>query len=547
MAILASSLHRRNLELADHVNFSMSIVSGPLNRYFVMKFSVLFVRSVALNHLILSGLILGNLIAPNFTSSAIAHTETFGTPGRGGMIGRSGRNGTTANNQDIRATGTPLQINLMGSEGENGEDATAGENANNCWQSDYPAYNLRGADGGDGGHGGHGGNGGNGGSSTIFYSTIDQLRNLQLNHLGGRGGRGGRGGQAGRGCYPERREWSIDRCEWALMQRPKQDPNAPWQERHREHVDCADGHERSRPATRRGKTFEYNWEFRGVSGHSRYQATAGRDGNHGNNGSDGSNGQAGNVYLVMGEQIPTENLSYNGAIATTIGNPINLLKNNWRSQNGLQQLLAPGSNVRDDYQQLQTVRHQLVVDWKAPQSFAALGNPTISTAIDGNGDLSTAIPGHLEYRQVREGSRTKLTVMNGIAPDRLKQVKFRGFEQFQNARSFALIDEGKLLKEITQMEIQVKVSSGNNQIEDSYAISQSNGSMNVSQNIEALANIYKVQLGEKFTPLLTAGNALTYEIRIRQITRSGAPYDSQIRVKQVVDQVTFPKVEYFAE
>jgi hypothetical protein len=507
----------------------------------VLAISVLFVRRFAM-----SGLIFGSLIAPSLTSVAIARTETFGTPGRDGLTGRSGRDGSSAANQDIRVTTpTPLQINLMGSEGENGEDATAGENATNCWQSDKPAYDLRGAHGGNGGQGGSGGNGGNGGSSTIFYGAIDQLRHLQLHHLGGRGGRGGRGGQAGRGCYPERRQWSIDRCEWALMQRPKQDPNAPWQERHREHVDCADGHEHSRPSSRRGKTFDYTWEFRGVNGHSWYQAEAGRDGHSGNNGRDGSNGQVGNVYLVMGDQIPTENLSYNGTIATTIGKPINLLKNNWLQQNGLRQLLASGSNVRDDYQQLQTVRHQLVVDWKAPQSLALLGNPMISAAIDGNGNLSKEIPGHLEYRQVRAGDRTQLTVINGIAPDRLKQVKFRGFEQFQNARSFALIDEGKLLKEITRMEIQVKVSDANNQIEDSYAISHTNSSMNASPNIEALANIYKIQLGENFAPLLTAGNALTYEMRIRQITRSGAHYDSRIRVKQVVDQVTFPQVEYF--
>lgn len=501
---------------------------------------------LAVHKLAVRGLIVTSLIFSSLTPSAMARTETFGTPGRAGLSGRSGRDGSSAANQDIRVSNTPVQINLMGGNGDNGEDATAGENASNCWQGRDPAYDLQGAAGGDGGSGGRGGNGGNGGSSTIFVETIGQLRNLQLDNAGGRGGRGGRGSQAGRGCYPERSSWTIDRCEWALLRRPKDQPNGPWAEHERQHLDCADGHERNRPNRRSGKTFDYTWEYRGVIGHNRYQATAGRDGSPGSNGNDGSHGQSGNVYLVIGNQIPTENLTYNNAIATTIGQPINLLKNNWRTQTGLQQLLAPGSNVRDDYQMLQTVRHQLMVDWKAPQSFAAMGDPTISTAIDGNGDLSTEIPGHLEYRQVREGDRTKLTIVNGIAPDRLKQVKFNGFEQFKDASNFSVIDEGKLLKEITRMEIKVSVSGKTNQIEDRYVISHSNGVMNASANITALANIYKIQLSQKFAPLLQPGNSLTYDIAIRQVTRSGAQYDSRIRVKQAVDQVTFPKVEYLA-
>jgi hypothetical protein len=501
----------------------------------------------SVRQLAITSLIFTSLGIASFAPSAIARTESFGTPGRSGFSGRSGRDGSSAANQDIRLGNAPVQINLMGGDGDSGEDATAGENASNCWQPQNSAYHLRGANGGDGGQGGHGGNGGNGGSSTIFFETIGQLRNLQLYNAGGRGGRGGRGGQAGRGCYPERSSWTIDRCEWALLRRPKDQPTAPWAEHERHHLDCADGHERHRPDRRQGKTFEYTWEYRGISGHSHYQAEAGHDGNAGRNGSDGSQGQSGNVYLVMGDQIPTENLSYYNPIATAIGQPINLLKNNWRSETGLRQLVAPGSNVRDDYQMLHTVRHQLSVDWKAPQSFAAMGNPMISTAIDGNGDLSIEIPGHLEFRQVHEGDRTKLTVINGVAPDRLRQVKFYGFEQFQNARNFSLIDHAKLLKEIARMEIQVSVSGQGNTITDAYTISSTNGAINASANITTIADVYKIQLSEKFTPLLQPGNMLTYDISIRQVTRSGAQYDTRIRVKQAVDQVTFPKVEYLAQ
>jgi hypothetical protein len=157
--------------------------------------------------------------------------------------------------------------------------------------------------------------------------------------------------------------------------------------------------------------------------------------------------------------------------------------------------------------------------------------------IDAAGELAFGLPGHLEYRQTRQGDQTRITIVNGVAPDRLKQVKFRGFEQFQNPRNFALIDQGKLIKEISGLTVNVSVSDQTQTIAESYPINK----------ITVLGDIYKMQLSEKFTPLLQPGNPLTYNFQIQQTTRSGANYRSGIRVKQVVDQVTFPQVEYLPE
>jgi hypothetical protein len=486
----------------------------------------------------LSATFLTGLIAPN----AIAY-ETFGRDGRDGASGRPGRSGNSGLDVQIRATNTPQSVNSSGSDGEDGEDADTGEDATDCYQPRNTDHDLRGAQGGDGGNGGDGGHGGNGGSVTIFYDNLAQLQNLQLNNQGGRGGRGGRSGQAGRGCTPTESYWTIARCDWALMRRPLGDPNAPWQEIERRHQDCDDHHDRPRH-DRQSTTHEFRWEDRGIIRHDRYQAYAGADGTPGRDGQDGRTGQFGNVSLVPGDRIPTEALTHHSPIATINGQPIALLKNNWLNQTGLRQYLASSANVPDHYQQLQTVRNQFQVDWQTRKSFALLGDPTISSAIDAAGNLDFDLPGHLEYRQTREADRTRIAIVNGIAPDRLKQVKFRGFEQFQDARNFALIDNGKLLKEITEMKVTVTVSDPEQTIEDSYAVNDRNGNVAASNNVVVLGDIYKIQLSEKFRPLLQSGKPLTYNLLIQQTTRSGANYRSRIRVKQVVNQITFPKVEY---
>ncbi len=485
----------------------------------------------------LSATLLTGLIAQRAIAS-----EIFGRDGRNGSDGRSGRNGSDGTSYNINAS-TPQSLNLAGTDADDGDDGDSGESASDCYQPRDAAHDLRGANGGNGGGGGNGGHGGNGGSATIFYTTLAQLKTLQLNNPGGRGGRSGRGGQAGRGCIPDRAYWTIEQCEWVLMRRPLTDPNAPWQQIDHRRDNCEA--DRDHPRRRQpDSTHEFRWDYRGVVSHNRYRAEAGRDGTDGRDGIDGRDGQYGNIALVAGDSIPTETLAHLGPIADIIGKPIGLLKNNWMPRSGLTQSLAPGSNVPDQYQQLQTVRNQFQVDWQTDKSINLLGNPQISVTIDAAGELAFGLPGHLEYRQTRQKERTQIAVINGIAPDRLKQVKFRGFEQFQDARNFALIDEGKLLKEIAGFGVKVSVSDATQTIEEVYDIRNGNGNIVTSGNISVLGDIYKIQLSEKFTPLLKSGTPLTYNFEIQQTTRSGAHYPSRIRVKQVVDQVTFPKVEY---
>jgi hypothetical protein len=489
-----------------------------------------------MKRLVLLGLS-ATLVTGLLAQTAIA-SETFGRDGRGGSTGRSGRNGTAGIDQSIRASSVPQSFNLFGSDGESGESGDSGENARDCYQPRDAAHDLRGANGGDGGSGGDGGNGGNGGQATIFYSNLADLKNLQLNNAGGRGGRAGRSGQAGRSCTPDRTNWTIEQCEWTLMRRTLNVPTEPWEQIESRHGDCqGDHHRQLQRRHRNSTTHEFKWDFRGVVGHNRYQATAGRDGNPGRDGSDGRMGNYGDLYLVPGDSIPAQTLAITHPIANINGKPIALLKNNWLNQTGLLSSLAAGSNIPHDYKLLQTVRNQFQVDWQTSKPFSLLGDPQIAAAIDASGNLSFDIPGHLEYRQTRQGDQTRITIVNGIAPDRLKQVKFRGFEQFKDARNFALIDEGKLLKEIAGLTVNVRVSDQNQTIEESYPIDK----------ITVLGDIYKMQLSEKFIPLLQPGNPLIYNFQIQQTTRSGANYRSRIRVKQVVDQVTFPQVEYLVE
>lgn len=489
---------------------------------------------------LLLGLVPISSLNPWTIAPTLAQPAVFGQAGRDGNSGRAGRSGQDGETAVIRATGLAQTVDVSGRDGEAGEPGIPGENASQCQAPIGVSYNLQGADGGNGGQGGDGGNGGNGGGVTLFFENLAQLQTITLSNNGGRGGRSAVGGQGGRGCIATQSSWQIRYCRWVLeYQRLDAPSGTPWRENSSKILPC----DRHRPSYS-DRTYRYRWQNRETWNSQTYQAYPGRDGGDGSAGQDGRNGQYGVVKLVKNTAIPTEQVSYSNQVDRILGQPIQLVRNNWLTRQGLKGLLAGGSRVPDSYQWLETVRHTFTVKWEAKQSFAELGQPAIQATISESGSLDFTLPGTLEYRRVQQANSTQITIFKGINPQRLGQFKFRGFDRFQDARNFALLDQANLLDDLQGTRITINLYQNGQKVKDiAYQLIPG---QRTPAGITLWNNLYKVDLGKAFDPWLEAGKPVQYDIEVLQTTRSGTGYQSGMKVNFVVDKVTpNPDVETY--
>lgn len=491
---------------------------------------------------------IATLFNTSIAFSSTANTEIFGQPGRDGIDGRSGRDGISAREQIIRASQQPQTVEISGTDGESGESATSGESASQCRQPKGRENNVCGAKGGNGGSGGNGGDGGNGGSATIYFQELAQLKNVTLRNRGGRGGVGGKSGSPGEGCNCTIPQWRVSYCSWALMSQAIEVPNAPWTEVERRRFRCSGDsfydEQNNRPQPpRQSKTHRYGWKYLGVDRQSSFYCENGQRGQNGRSGSNGRDGGYGQVWLVKGDNIPQEAVSYSDRPSALSGKTISLLKNNWLEKTGLSSLLAPGSDVADYYRLLQTVRGNFKVVWQTKKNFAELGDPAIKGAIAASGDVNLDIPGTLEYKVTGSTKERVVTVTGGIDPKRLGQLKFEGFDRFVDPRNFTLLDEANLISELKGVKITVAISnpnSGDRQV--SYEVAPQSLK---TTGLAVQGRFYKINLGNEFEPLVQPGQRVRYVIRIDQITRAGVAYTSTMKLNYVVGRVDFaPQVEY---
>jgi hypothetical protein len=451
----------------------------------------------------------------------------------------------------IRASQQLQTIDLSGTDGESGESAFSGESATQCRQPKNATANLWGAAGGNGGAGGVGGSGGNGGSATIYFQEPSQLKNVVLRNRGGRAGVGGKGGAAGEGCPCARPRWTLNYCTWTLMAQPLSATNAAWrpvQPMQQNAFRCSgdaykDEHDYRPPVPKPNGNYRYGWKYVGLSRQASFTCQDGQRGQQGRNGANGRSSTDGQVWLVQGDRIPTEQLSYSDRVSRLVSKPIPLLKNNWLKKTGLRSLLGSGSDVPDPYHLLQTVRGSLNVVWKAPKPPEALGDPEIKAAIAASGQLHINVPGTLEVKQSQQPDQTTVVITGGIHPDRLGKFKFKGFDRFRDARNFTLLDEGKLLPELKATKLTISLyHDGSKAHELSYLLTPTASS---PEGVTIWDNLYKINLRDRFDAWLQPGQQVQYDIQIEQTTRAGVNYTSGLKVKLIVDQLTpSPDVEY---
>lgn len=513
-------------------------------------------RSLKSLKLLILALPITLLILPLVSASAIAQT-TFGRSGQDGDRGREGRAGRDGQDIKVVVDGRAAAYDLSGTIGEDAEDGTAGRSASSCEQPYRPEYSLIAASGGRGGEGGNGGRGGNGGNATIFYTDMVMLQQLEIRNGGGKGGRNGRGAIGGKGCGCQEAEWRVKYCNFETERRPYNDAKAAWQYYSRETRLCGRssngfdfdfGSDHSKVAEYRKDDWLYRRSNQGVSHSESYYCQSRRDGETSDNGRNGATGKYGQVTLVPRLDIPEEIESDRTTVASAIGKKVGLVKNIWVEKSGLSRLLRASSDVADTYTYLQdTARLFYRVDWAATDSPTALGVDLteISSKVNVQKAIATIqyqIPGTLEYQVITEPNLQVVKITGGFDPSRISSLQVQTISGIGTDNQLILRDRGnvrKLLKE-TNIEVQcLSKESATNVISDVYQKRRSitfkippkaaptNGAI-------AADNIYTLPVGRYCSPWLRADNNATYQIAIKQTTKSGAVYDQSIDKSFVV-------------
>jgi hypothetical protein len=254
----------------------------------------------------------------------------------------SGQPGNSGENVTIEAGPTPINLDLSGSDGANGQSAGY-ELQTNCSPHNRPRHNVQMRSGSQGKDGGSGGNGGDGGDLLVYYQEIAHLKNIYVNASGGQGGQGATGGSGSPGCSCNDYSWSITNCD------------------------------------------------SGTCNTETFSCTDGAHGQRGANGRSGADGQIGTARLVnqslIGDRLLPEQTSIEDSVASFADEPIALSRNLWKSASGASALFADGSTLDDTYEEYQgrvEKEFQLVWDSQRPKR-EVLGN--ISAGLNEAGEI----------------------------------------------------------------------------------------------------------------------------------------------------------------
>ncbi|GCL37086.1 MAG: collagen-like protein [Sphaerospermopsis kisseleviana] len=279
--------------------------------------------------------------------------RSYDQNGYRGSDGRAGRDGRNGQNQTITANGSPINLDLSGT---NGEDGEYGEDASRprCGRGykEDEDRDINAPDGANGGVGGRGGDGGNGGSLTVYYSNLADLKQIFVRANGGESGRGGRGGQGTAGCNCRRRSWEVKKCT-------------------------------------------------GTSGTSDYKCTTkvyrcydGRNGIDGSDGRDGRRGSLGTLSIInskepLRDDTPTRKVT----ISQLATQQFNLSKNKWNLRQGATALLAPGSIIADEYREFdRRLEGTFKLIWQEKKPIANFANQNVTLTLNDNQQIEIDFP-----------------------------------------------------------------------------------------------------------------------------------------------------------
>ncbi|MGB5768885.1 MAG: collagen-like protein [Crocosphaera sp.] len=351
-----------------------------------------------------------SLVIPLSSSSEIcvggamaAEVRTFGQNGSNASSGTSGQDGEDSDNLTIFADGSPLNLNLLGEDGQAGEMGQPGEDAQCENQPLGVKNNLQAPNGGNGGSGGNGGDGGNGGSLTLYATDISRLQQIFVNAGGGKGGQPGQGGAGGEGCRCTEPYWTLETCSG----RPG-DPNY------------------------RCTTLEFRCQD-------------GKNGSNGVSGAFGREGLPGKLTLInLDRPLEPDKPAATVTMAALKDKGYLLSKNIWETRNGASSLFAQGSVIDDQYLALvQRLERSFLLIWNAPQSFNQFAQEKVTLKYEDDQGIIVNVPDDIwiEGTTQQQNNITQFVVYNAIRKGDATRLKSQGLSGRGIDLQLKLIDE----------------------------------------------------------------------------------------------------------
>ncbi len=340
-------------------------------------------------------------------SSALRAEEIadFGNPGENGLLGGRGGNGSNSDSLTVFADGSPMTLDLSGANGLPGENGTDGREAVCGDMVVDSQQNLQAANGGNGGDGGDGGNGGNGGALTIYTTDKSYLQDIYVVASGGAGGTGGTGGAGGAGCQCPTSYWNEQTC------------------------------------TGKPGSSKYSCTT------SEYKCRDGFEGRSGRNGRNGRSGRLGVLTLInLDKSLAPDQPQATISLAQLKDRGFTLSKNEWETRTGAASLLAPGSIIADQYQEL-TARHEhtVLLVWDAPQPVTDFMEQKVTLKLQGEDSASVTFPETmwLETSELARDNITEIFVFNAILENDVTKLKSEGISGTGENLKVSLVDRAK--------------------------------------------------------------------------------------------------------
>ena len=331
--------------------------------------------------------------------------EDFGERGEDGVVGEKGQEGRDSDSLTVFADGSPMTLDLSGENGFVGNSGTSGSEAICESEIQEKSNNLQASNGGHGGDGGDGGNGGDGGSLTVYTTDKSNLQQIYVVATGGVGGEPGQGGQGGAGCKCPVSSWNEQTC--------KGKPGSSKYSCTTTELQCADG----------------------------YDGRTGRDGRPGIEGSLGTL-----TVINLDKSLAPDRPQATLTIGELQDRGFTLSKNEWETKTGATDLLAPGSIVEDEYQEL-VARHEhtVLLVWDASQPVADFAEERITLSLDSENNPALSFPDDLwlETSEIKREQISEFFVFNAVREKDVTELEAEGISGTGTDLKLNIVDEAQ--------------------------------------------------------------------------------------------------------
>ena len=348
--------------------------------------------------------------------------EDFGERGEDGNAGKKGQEGRDSDSLTVFADGSSMTLDLSGENGFAGTSGTGGDRASCETEIADKSNNLQASNGGHGGDGGDGGNGGDGGSLTVYTTDKSYLQQIYVVAVGGEGGNPGQGGQGGEGCKCPVSYWNEQTCEGK--------PGSSKYSCTTTELQCVDG----------------------------YSGRMGRDGRP------GRSGRLGTLTVInLDRSLAPDRPEATLTIEDLKDRGFTLSRNKWETKTGAASLLAPGSTVEDEYQELvERKEHTVLLVWDASQPVSEFAEERVVLSLNEEGGASVTFPDDLwlETSELERDNISEFFVFKAVREKDVTKLKDRGISG--TGENLQLFIEDKANKSDvldTDFEIKFRVSN----------------------------------------------------------------------------------------